>query len=249
MTMEGSCPWSGFVRAEDVGCELDLCAWIVHPAETWSNLAYFAVAAILIARYGPADRSLRIAWLPWIFVVIGIGSAGFHASMIHWLHMADVAAIFVLTGFLFAAYLERAGLIRPSRFPGSCLALVAIGVAPAVVSPWAGYVGIAAQGIGILWLARRSQVRGPRGELLGFVALNQAAAVALWLDKGQIACAGGALSHIVQPHSLWHVLSAFSLFFLYRYERIVERVTATHDGRNEPVGELPTPVDPTSKGK
>jgi hypothetical protein len=52
--MQRSCPWAGFVRADDVGCEPDLCAWIVHPAEAWSNLAFFAVAAVLLARYGRA---------------------------------------------------------------------------------------------------------------------------------------------------------------------------------------------------
>jgi hypothetical protein len=223
MTMEPPCPWSGFPRAKDVGCESDLCAWIVHPAETWSNLAYFAVAAVLIARYGSADRHLRVAWLPWIFVVIGIGSAGFHASMVSWVQTADLTAIFVLTGFVLAAYLERAGLVRPSRFAWSVFALVAVGIALAGTNAWVGYVGIAAQGAIILWLAWRLPTRGPRRELLGFIALNQAAAIALWLDKGQVACVGGVLSHIVQPHSFWHILSAFSLLFLYRYERGIER--------------------------
>jgi hypothetical protein len=246
MTMERSCPWSGFARAADVGCEPDLCAWIVHPAETWSNFAYFAVAAVLIVRYGAADRQLRVAWLPWIFVVIGVGSAAFHASMVHWLETADLTAIFVLTGFLLAAYLERAGLVRPSRFPGSFLALVAAGVALAVTNPWIGYVGIAAQGAAILWLAWRLPTRRPRRELLGFIALNQAAAVALWLDKGQVACAGGVLSHIVQPHSFWHILSAFSLLFLYRYERMIERAFGGQR-RHDPSDQAMDPVGSSSR--
>jgi hypothetical protein len=221
--MERSCPWSGFTPADDIGCETDLCAWIVHPAETWSNLAYFAVAAVLVVSYGGADRRLRVAWLPWIVVAIGIGSTAFHGSMVRWLQTADLTAIVVLTGFLLATYLERAGLVASRRFPGTVLGLVAAGAALAVTNPWAGYAGIAVQGGAIVWLASRLPMRGPRRELVGFIALNQTAAVALWLDKGQIACAGGVLGHVVQPHSFWHLFSALSLLFFYRYERQVER--------------------------
>jgi hypothetical protein len=143
--------------------------------------------------------------------------------MIHWLHAADVAAIFLLTGFLLAAYLERTGLIRASRFGTSFLILVAVGAALAFWSPRLGFVGIAVQGVAVLWLAWRLPQRGPRWDLVGAVALNQAAAATLWLDKAQVACAREALAHVVQPHSFWHVLSALSLLFVYRYERHVER--------------------------
>lgn len=220
--MASSCPWGGFGRAQDVGCEPDLCAWIVHPAEAWSNLAFFAVAAILIIRYRHADRQLPVAWLPWIVVAIGVGSTAFHASMVDWLLAADVVAIFLLTGFLLAAYLQHAGLVGPRRLRASFLVLVAAGAALGFVNPVLGYIGIAAQGAAILWLGWRLPMRGPRRELVAALLLNQAAAVALWLDKGQVACARGDLVHVVQPHSFWHVLSALSLLFAYRYERKVE---------------------------
>lgn len=221
--MEDACPWAGFARAQDVGCEPDLCAWIVHPAETWSNLAFFAVAAVLVVRYGRADAQLPIVWFPWIVVVIGIGSTAFHASMVHWLHAADVAAIFLFTGFLLAAYLQHAGWVGPGRLSWSFLALVAAGTALAFADPRLGYIGVAAQGIAIVWIAHRLPARGPRRELIAAIALNQAAAVALWLDKGQVGCTRGVLAHVVQPHSFWHILSAVSLLFFYRYERQIER--------------------------
>src|SRR5262249_17268590 len=160
IVMAGSCPWAWFVRADDVGCEPDLCAWIVHPAETWSNLAFFAVGAVLLARYGRPDRPLPAAWLPWVVIAVGIGSFSFHASMIRWVVVADVAAIFLLTAFLLAAYLQHAGLAGPSWLIVSFLALLAAGVALAVVDPRLGYVGVAAQGIAILGLGWRLPVRG-----------------------------------------------------------------------------------------
>jgi hypothetical protein len=221
--MEHACPWGAFGRAEDVGCEPDLCAWIVHPAETWSNLAYFAVAAFLIVRYGRTDRHLPVAWLPWIVVAIGIGSAAFHASTVAWLHAADVAAIYLLTGFFLATYLQHNGLLGPGRFRAAFVALVGAGAVLASIDPVLGYFGIAAQGVAIVWLAWRLPIHGPRRELVAAIVLNQAAAAALWLDKSQVACARGAFVHIVQPHSFWHVLSAVSLLFFYRYQRQVDR--------------------------
>lgn len=220
--MARACPWDGLLRAEYVGCEPDLCAWIVHPAETWSNLAFVLVAAGLVVRYGRADRQLPVAWLPRIVLAIGIASAAFHATMGHWLEVLDLAVIFLFTGFLLAANLQHAGLTRPALFAASFIALAAGGVALTFVDPRLGYVGIAAQGVGVLWSAARIPVRGPWRQLAAAIALNQLAAVALWLDRGQIACARGALAHVAQPHVFWHVLSALSLLFFYRYEREVE---------------------------
>ncbi len=220
--MEGVCPWGGYARAADVGCEPDLCAWIVHPAETWSNLALFAVAAFLLVRYGREDRGLPVAWLPWIVVAIGVGSSAFHASMIHWLHVVDLVAIFLFMAFLLAAHLQRAGWVGAQRFSACFLVLASGGAALAFADFWLATLGITAQGVAILWLAWRSPTRGPRRELVAAIAFNQVAAVALWLDKGQLLCSRGALSHVVQPHSFWHVLSALSLLFVYRWERQIE---------------------------
>lgn len=131
--MGGSCPWAWLVPAADVGCEPARCAWIVHPAEAWSNVAFLVVGGALLFWYGQTDRKLP-------------------------------------------------GVVGPARLSTTFLALLAAGVA--------------------------------------------LAAVTLWLDKGRVARVGGALAHVVQPHSFWHVLSALSLFFVYRYERRVEHALA-----------------------
>jgi hypothetical protein len=226
--METACPWEAFRRANDAGCELDLCSWIVHPAEAWSNLAFIAVAAGLVIRYRRTDRHLPVSWLPAIIVAIGVGSFAFHSSMAQWLELADLAAILLLTGFLLAAYLQHAGLVDPDGFILCFLALVAGGTALAFLDPRLGWIAIAVQGVAFLWLALRIPARGPLRELIAAIALNQAAAVTLWLDKGHVACVEGVLAHVVQPHSFWHILSAASLIFLYRYERHIEHsVTPT----------------------
>jgi len=181
-----------------------------------------------------------VAWLPWIVAAIGVGSTAFHASMVHWLHAVDLAAIFLLTGFLLSAHLQRAGWIGARQFPACFLLLASGGAALALVDPWIGTAGIAAQGVAILWLVWRSPTPGPGRELVAAIALNQIAALALWLDKGQLLCSRGALAHVVQPHAFWHVLSALSLLFLYRWERGIEhgsrgpgRMTVHEERRHE----------------
>lgn len=222
--MENPCPWERFARAEYSGCEPDLCGWIVHPAETWSNLAFVAVAGGLFLRYGRADRRLLVAWLPLIVVAIGVFSAAFHASMSYWLQAVDLAVIFLFTGFLLAANLQHVGLASREQFGALFFFLAAGGAALALVDARLGYLGIAAQGATILWSYWRIPARGSRIDLGAAIGLNQAAALGLWLDHAQVACTQGPLAHVLQPHSFWHVLSALSLVFFYRYQREIEHV-------------------------
>jgi hypothetical protein len=37
------------------------------------------------------------------------------------------------------------------------------------------------------------------------------------------AVARATWAHVVQPHSFWHLLSALSLLYFYRYERSIEQ--------------------------
>src|SRR5690606_5345750 len=50
----GTCPWDGLRAATGAPnldwCEAEVCGWAVEPANTWSNLAYFVVAAWLLWR-------------------------------------------------------------------------------------------------------------------------------------------------------------------------------------------------------
>jgi hypothetical protein len=226
---EPLCPWGRLARADYTSCEPDLCGWIVHPAETWSNLALVVVAGWLFLRYGKADRRLPVAWLPLIIVAIGVLSAAFHASLSYWLQAMDLAAIFLFTGFLLAVNLRHVGLIGRDRFAASFLVLAVGGAALALVDARLGYLGIAAQGVAILWSYWRIPARGSRLDLGAAIALNQGAALALWLDHARIACVQGRLAHVVQPHSFWHVLSALTLVYFYRYQRAV-------DGARRPTG-------------
>jgi hypothetical protein len=222
--MADTCPWDAFPRADYSGCEPDLCAWIVHPAETWSNVAAIAVACVLVARYRALDRDLQVRWFPFVILGIGIASAAFHASMVHWFQALDLTAISLFTGFLLAANLCHAGLIKHDRFAGWFFLFAAGGGALGTVDARLGYFALALQGASILWSYSRIPARGLRSDLVAAIALTQVGAAALWLDHAGIACTQGPLAHVVQPHSFWHLMSALSLVFFYRYQRDVERI-------------------------
>ena len=53
------CPWSGFTPPNVDWCEEELCAWIVNPADTWSNLAYVVLGLFMwwAARHAGAATS------------------------------------------------------------------------------------------------------------------------------------------------------------------------------------------------
>ena len=51
------CPWSGWTPPNVDWCEEELCAWVVNPADTWSNLAYIALGAVMIAVAARSPRA------------------------------------------------------------------------------------------------------------------------------------------------------------------------------------------------
>jgi hypothetical protein len=111
--MMAACPWAAFRQAEYArGCEPSLCVWIVHPAETWSNRAYLAAATLVVVRSEVGDCKLPARWLSLSILIVGLASAGFHASMLYWLQALDITAIAVLIAFLLSIALQRAGLVR-----------------------------------------------------------------------------------------------------------------------------------------
>ena len=51
--MQDGCPWSElshFAPPNVKWCEAQVCGWIVEPANTWSNLAYILLGALLLWR-------------------------------------------------------------------------------------------------------------------------------------------------------------------------------------------------------
>jgi hypothetical protein len=43
------CPWSDFTAAKLRFCEAPVCGWVTEPENTWSNVGFFIVGAIVLS--------------------------------------------------------------------------------------------------------------------------------------------------------------------------------------------------------
>ena len=221
-------PWSGFERAVLETCEPDVAGWIVHPAETATALAYLVAALLIWTTSRPEDRQLPIGRFPAVIVVVGLASMLFHASFAATLQRVDLAAIFLVTGYLLAATLVSGGFVGRWAFPRSVLAFAGVCSLLPFLRLWLGFAGVAVQSVAVLMLLRRRPAgSAASSDYRVAVTLILPGVALLVLDHAGMACQGGGLAHIFQPHAVWHLLSAAALFFIYRAQREFERVRVT----------------------
>jgi len=101
------CPWENFEQGTVSFCEADLCNWIVHPADTFSNIGYLIVAIVLFAK---TKKQKNLKMLPVSALCVAIGSTLFHATNTFWGEFLDVSSMYLFSSFLIARNLYRLGL-------------------------------------------------------------------------------------------------------------------------------------------
>ena len=216
-------PWDALGRATLDTCEPDVAGWIVHPAETVSALAYVGVALTLWLRYRQVDRWLGVRFLPAIAGVIGAVSLFFHASFAAPFQTLDLAVIPLFTGYMLAASLVHRRRVEQRSFRRVFLTSAAVGVAAPQIHLGLGFAMVTAQAAAVLWLWRGPWIGDARTDARAATWLLLPGALLLALDHAGIGCLGDGLEHLVQPHAVWHLVSAASVWFFYRAERQLER--------------------------
>ena len=217
------CPWDRFSRASLNTCEPDVCGWMVHPAESASAFGYLFVAYFLWRRYGREDVLLPVRHFPALIALAGFGSIVFHSSFAAPFQALDLSAISPLMGYLFAATLVHSRRGRARYFTLMVVGLAVSGALLPFVSLWLGFAGLAMQGVLVVGGFFRVAAGELRSNVQWMSTLLVSGAILLVLDHAQIGCVRGSLAHVIQPHVVWHVLSAASCFYLYKTERVLER--------------------------
>ena len=92
------CPWSGFSPDTLHFCEQRLCAWIVSPAETWTNILYIVIGFVLLRKFRAFGLSA---------IAVGICSFIYHASHVHWTETLDLASMNFLGALLITLNIRR----------------------------------------------------------------------------------------------------------------------------------------------
>jgi hypothetical protein len=220
------CPWSGFTPPNLDWCEQELCAWIVNPADTRSNLLY-VVLGVLMWREARRRQSPSLAPFGPASVAVGVFSFAYHASYTWMLQFFDFVGMFLFCFCVIALNARRLGWIQPRRQAEATLCGV---VLLSALVPLLFHRGVPIQGLVLAlvlviiaqeaWLLRRDGALPAHRYWWAALALLAAAALFSALDVTRVWCDPG--DHWLQGHALWHLLSAASLYALFRFTAALE---------------------------
>lgn len=210
-------PWADWARPDMRHCEANGAGWIAAPADTWSNLAFLAAAAYLLTRKSASERALGA-----VSVAVGVTSFVFHASYTSQGQFLDYAGMFLLTGWILARGLRRAGAVKNENAAWAGLVVLSLALFPVFRALGLGVQNIMlAEVLLSAGLEARLKATGrgaPRyadfGLALGLIAI----AYAFWhMDHSDRFC--DPENHLFQWHAAWHVLNAIAFVPLARFYR------------------------------
>jgi hypothetical protein len=215
------CPWSGWTPPNIDWCEEELCAFVTNPANTWSNLLYIALG-LWMWHEARRRRSRALALFGPASVAVGVFSLVYHASYTWFLQFFDFVGMFLFCFTVLTLNARRLGWIGAERQTACYLGGVALfsALVPALFE-----IGVPIQGlVGLLVLAmivqevrlrRRDGVLPAHRWWWTALALIAAAAACSALDVTRVWC--DPANHWLQGHAVWHLLSAASLYALFRF--------------------------------
>jgi len=218
------CPWGGFTPPNVDWCEQNLCSWVVNPADTWSNLAYFGAGAWMLALARRSGRP-ELSRFGACSLAVGAFSFAYHASYTYLLQFFDFVGMFLFCFLVIAANARRQGWIAPERETASWLGGTAI--FSALVPPMFE-TGFPIQSLVALLIAcmigqeialwRRAQWHAAQAGarvapgyafyLLALLLMGKAATFS-GLDVWRVWCDPESLWQ--QGHAIWHLLTAAAL--------------------------------------
>jgi hypothetical protein len=222
--LEPGCPWYALseVRLPNVDwCEAQRCAWVVEPANAWSNLGYIVIGAALIALARGARSGALRSFGP-AAIVVGLCSGVYHASYTFVLQILDFFAMYVFCYLLLAVNLRRAGRLSARAwlpaYAGLVLATTGLTVAADFASvPIQGIVFVLIVAIVASELALRARAPYAMGWFAAAIAAIALGGVASALDVTRTWC--DPHHPFLQGHAIWHLLSAACLGAAYLHYR------------------------------
>lgn len=211
-------------------CEENVNSWVMQPANAWSNLPMFLVGIFLLY-ITRKSQNILIRSLPWIMILIGLFSFIYHASFTFMGQILDLSSMFLLSSYLLIFNLKR---LSPQKYKQKALVYLLIGLSIISVAFVYFFRTIGGFNIGIpifvlqiltvIILEYRIRKLPAEYDLKFFflaiatIALGQ---IVWWLDFSRVWC-NQSYFHLINGHSLWHILSAVCFIFLYLFYKQFE---------------------------
>lgn len=213
-------------------CEAIRPSLVRQPANTLSGLAFVFVALSVLStvRLRPPPRGLPAPW-PLITILyacalllVGIGTAFYHASLTFWGQTADVLGMYlVVTALLFYSLVR----VRPltarqaaALYAGCNLVLLYVLISVPQLRRYIFALLVLSVLLLEMRLRRHATVQGNAGYLWGALGLL-AFGFGIWaLDITRTVCVPMSL---IQGHALWHILGAASAALVFVYYNAPEQ--------------------------
>ena len=221
------CPWSTWMPPNLAWCEERLCQWIVTPANAWSNLAYIIVAIWLLSEIRKNRETGVLSYYGKATLAVGFTSFLYHASYTFFFQVFDFIGMYLFIFLPLTTQLRSMSWLSERGVPRFYLGATAFFTLLTVVFY---FVGIPAQSLILilvlvvvaLEVLRRSRLRNaglqwsPGNFVLAFTLLVTGGAFSALDISGKLC---EPTNHWLQGHSLWHLLTAASLVFVFKHFR------------------------------
>ena len=221
--------WSSWQPAtclsvEGCFCEAQRAGSVVQPVNAWSSLSFTLAGFLVAARTWQRKAALRTGnpgkglLYAVAMVVIGLGSAFYHASLTFIGQFFDVLGMYLLVSFLVLVDVQRLGWSRPRWFGWLYIGFNLTLAASLVWLPEARrllFLGLILLVL-VLELLLRLQKRLQREAKYLLLALGAfGLAFVVWnLDNARLWCEP---TSILQGHALWHLLGALAGWWMWQY--------------------------------
>jgi hypothetical protein len=221
-----ACPWDRFAPATMAFCERRLCAWVVEPANTWSNVSYVLVGFwILWSQQERGRLRTPLTLVGVTAILVAIGSVAFHGTGTFLGEVLDVSAMYLISGLFITFAAKRLFLLsdKALQLLYWSVALSAIGLLVATrvsgIPLFVLHVTVAVIFEAALF---RRHARGlvDYRPLWALIAFFTAAFVVWNLDVSHVLCDPD--NHVFGGHAFWHLTNAFCLWFFYVFQRQFE---------------------------
>jgi len=214
------CPWYDLHRRFPPNidwCEEKICALVVTPFNSWTNLAYL-IAAVLMWAAARHTRDATLRLFAPATALTGITSFVYHQSLNAFSQVLDFFGMYA-----FCVLLLMANLHRMRRWPTGARALHLYGLAVVALTSLTAVsfmLGLPAQAtvalliVLIIWSELVQSAASRRYFWLSVLAMGIAAALSA-LDLTRVWC--NAANHWFQPHGAWHIVTALAIYLAFMH--------------------------------